>query len=400
MTKHQVSPAFNVAAIFVIAMALLLQALFTVSVSADQIVNRKLTLMSGDTGPFDGGSKPGGNVRHNFEFTVPSTASQIGSIEFEYCTTAADVGALTCVTPTGLNTSGATLNSEAGSGATGFSITNPSNGVVVLTKAAAAAPSNGDLKFILGNVINPTTEGTFFVRIYTYSSIDGTGTPIDNGTVAASTAEQIIVSGTMPESLVFCTGANIDKVGGVVDCSTATPGDIEFNQLFSPTDTASAISEMAASTNAGFGYVITVNGPTLTSGSNTIAGISASSGSASTKGIPQFGLNLVENTSAAAPGFDPGAPIGILTPSANIDSVSDGINLNGRAFGGYATPDTFKFDPTPGENIVADSNFDATGTPDPTDAQIFTVSYIANVPGSQPAGTYTSTLTYICTPTF
>lgn len=32
--------------------------------------------------------------------------------------------------------------------------------------------------------------------------------------------------------------------------------------------------------------------------------------------------------------------------------------------------------------------------------QIFTVSYIVNVPGSQPAGNYTTTLTYICTPTF
>jgi len=56
--------------------------------------------------------------------------------------------------------------------------------------------------------------------------------------------------------------------------------------------------------------------------------------------------------------------------------------------------DNFKFasgDP------VADS---ANGGLGPTDAQIFTVTYIVNVTGSQPAGTYTATFTYICTPTF
>jgi hypothetical protein len=48
-------------------------------------------------------------------------------------------------------------------------------------------------------------------------------------------------------------------------------------------------------------------------------------------------------------------------------------------------------------NVVADS---ANGGAGPTDAQIFTISYIVNVPGHQAAATYTSTLTYICTPTF
>ena len=32
--------------------------------------------------------------------------------------------------------------------------------------------------------------------------------------------------------------------------------------------------------------------------------------------------------------------------------------------------------------------------------QIFTVAYMANVSGSQPAGTYATTLTYVCTATF
>ena len=337
---------------------------------------------------------PSGVTNHWFQFTIPTTGTAIGSIKFEYCTTAANSpSSPACVTPTGLDTTlaGAVLGSEAGSGATGFSLNKTTNGAPFLYKATAAVPSNGNLKFRLDNIQNQSVKTTFFVRMSTYNSTNATGSPIDTGTVAASTNEQIILSGIMPESLVFCTGADITKTAGVPDCSTATSGVISFNQLFSPTDTAFAISRMAATTNAGSGYIITVNGPTLTSGSNTIDGLATPS--ASTKGVEQFGLNLRANTAAAAPGFPGTSPLN----SADIDLTSSAPNLNGRATPDYAVADTFKF--VTGD-IVADSNFDATGDPNPSDSQIYTVSYIANAPGSQPAGTYTTTLTYICTATF
>lgn len=372
-----------------IAAAVIQPFLFSSAAHAGQITIRRLTLQAGAT---DGGSLAGGTVNHYFEFTIPTTGTAIGSIKFEYCTTAANSLVVpACVTPTGLDTTSATLGSEAGSGATGFSINNTTNGAPFLYKGAAAVPSNGNLKFRIDGVDNPTTVGSFFVRITTYNSINVTTGEIDAGTVTASTNEPIDLTGTMPESLVFCTGADVQKVGGVPDCSTATPGDITFNQLFSPTDTASAVSKMAASTNAGQGYIITVNGATLTSGSNTIAGLATPT--ASNIGVPQFGLNLRANTVAAAPGF-PGTG---ATASADLDSVSDGVNLNGRPTADYDDVDTFKF--VSGE-IVADSNYNAAGNPEPSDAQIYTVSYIVNVPGSQAAGTYTTTLTYICTPTF
>ncbi|MGB3023225.1 MAG: hypothetical protein WBB39_00255 [Candidatus Saccharimonadales bacterium] len=395
MTKPPLSSSYRVYRValpLVLVGMLVMQTLFTTVVSAAQITNRSLTLMAGSGG--DGGSKMSGVVNHWFQFTIPTTGTAIGSILFEYCTTAANSPASpTCVTPTGLDSTlaGAVLGSEAGSGATGFSLNKTTNGRPYLYKGTAAVPTNGNLKFRLDNIQNPSTEGTFFVRIATYNSTNATGSPIDTGTVAASTAEQIIISGIMPESLVFCTGADITKTAGVPDCATATGGTITFDQLFSSTDTASAISRMAATTNAGFGYVITVNGPTLTSGSNTIAGIATAA--ASTKGIAQFGLNLRANTAAAAPGFPGTSPLN----SADIDLTSNGTNLNGRPTPDYALADTFKF--VTGD-VVADSNYNAAGDPEPTDAQIYTVSYIANVPGSQPAGTYTSTLTYICTATF
>lgn len=373
----------RITAVAALLASVIIQAIPLNLANAAQITTRRLTLQAGAT---DGGSKISGNVRHFFEFTVPSTSTAIGSIKFEYCTTAANSPSVpACITPTGLTTTAATLGAE-GANATGFTIVNSTNGAPYLTRTAAN-PSGGALSYRLDNITNPSTEGTFFVRISTYTSTNTTGSPTDTGTVTASTAEQIILSGTMPESLVFCTGETISVTASVPDCSTATSGVIGFNQLFSPTDTAIAKSQMAASTNAGFGYAITVNGATLTSGSNTIT--ANASPVASLKGNSQFGLNLRANTNAAATGF-PGA-------SADIAVASNGTNYNGRPLPNYDTADTFTF--VPGA-VIADSNYSAGANPIASDSQIYTTSYIVNVPGSQAAGTYTTTLTYICTPTF
>lgn len=394
MKTHHKSFTRIFSALILVA-AILVQTYQASTASAAQITVRKLTLLAGTN---DGGSKPGGTVNHKFDFTA--AGGTVGSIKFEYCTTAAPVeGGVQCDAPVGLNTSGATIGAESGT-VTGFTnITKPTNNSVIISRTAAAAAATGASSYTLNSVVNPTDPDsnpltdpsvTFFVRISTYSSLDATGTAIDTGTVTASTASPIVLDGTMPESLVFCTGETIGLVSGVPDCSTATDGTIAFNQLFSPTDTATASSQMVASTNAGAGYSITVHGTTLTSGSNTISPIGATA--AGIRGVSQFGLNLKANTTATS-----ATPVG-----AEVAVASNGTNYRGQASNDYKVIDNFKF---VSNDSVANSasngnDSDAVDTPGGSDAQIFTVSYIVNVPGSQPAGTYTTTLTYICTPTF
>jgi hypothetical protein len=137
---------------------------------------------------------------------------------------------------------------------------------------------------------------------------------------------------------------------------------------------------MAASTNAGTGYVISVGGASLTNGSNPITAMATSA--AGIHGKSQFGLNLMANTLTTS---NPAVGIAI-TPA--FDATH-----KGEALTGYGTIDNFQYI-DPGPTNIADSS--SLGT----DAQIYTVSYIVNVPGSQPAGSYTATLTYICTPKF
>lgn len=347
---------------------------------AAQITLRSLTLQQGAGG--DGGSLAGGVVNHLFELTLPNgTGGNVGSVRFEYCTTAAG----TCTVPTGLTTTSATMGTQ--SGATGFTLNNTTNGSPYITRTAATVTAGTAVSYQLLGVTNPTAVNeSFYVRVTTYTGTDGATGPVDNGTVAASTAEQIILSGVMPESLIFCTGETV-----AVNCTSTTPGTISFDRLFSPTDTAVATSQMAASTNAERGYTISVNGPAMTSGSNTIpAKATQATGS---QGTSEFGLNLRANTIATStPAF-----------GAEVTPVSDGDELRAQANTGYQTADQFKF--VSGETVAnSASSGGALGTvgitPGPTNSQVYTASYIVNVSGVQPPGTYTTTLTYICTALF
>lgn len=346
------------------------------TVSAAQITNRSLTLVAGAV---DGGSKPGGVVNHAFTFTVP-TAGTVGSIKFEYCTIAVQSA---CVAPTGMSATAATFGNETGSSVTGFSKLSSTANSFIATRAAAAVAANSVVKIQLNSVTNPSpTNYTFFVRITTYTGTDGATGAADTGSVAASTATQIILTGIMPETLIFCTGGTVSTTAGIPDCTTATSGAISFNQLFSPTDTATATSQMAASTNATTGYAITVNGATLTSGSNTIPAMTTAA--TRTRGKSEFGMNLKANTTATS----------TVAIGTEVAPAPNAVDLRGQAQTGYNTVDTFKYN---SGDVVAASNYNVSG---PTNAQIFTSSYIADVAGNQMAGTYVATLTYICTPTY
>lgn len=411
--------------VLTIMASMTLSALPSNSVYAAPITSRSLTLevgtapshLNGDATVPDGGSTPSGVADHFFQFILPQASGSLGSVAFQYCTTAADVGAQTCSEPHGMVTKqvggtgpGVTGIDENGSSLTGWSLDNndSTEGRVVINRTVATVSAATTMAIQLQNVTN--TDGTdcqnfvagsvnctFFVRISSYTSTDGTGTPTDTGTVAAAVNNQVKIKGTMPESLVFCTGDTIPLAAGVPDCTNATNNLVSFDKLFSPTTTATATSQMSASTNAGTGYAITANGPTLTSGTNTVKAINQANEASydptnpspyaetSKYGISQFGLNVVAN---AGTEYTNAPAVG-----AAINPASGTGNFNGQADAatGYGTAGSFKYN---AGDVIANSNSTY------SDAQIYTISYIVNVPGSLAAGDYQTTMTYICTPTF
>lgn len=351
MTKKQIKSSLIR---IVSALALLVSIFFIPSAQAAQITARKLTL-SNSAGAAT-------SVTYTFNFTVPSS-TVLKSFQAQICTTASG----SCTTPSGWTGASADLASQPTNygDASGWTDASTSSALRFSKTGNAAAPS-GSQTVVFNGVTNPTANNTtFFARITTYSD-DSYTTAVDSGTVAASTAQQITVTATVDETLTFCAGTSITGT----NCGTISGSSVSLGSL-TDTTTGSGTSVMAASTNAGSGYAITINGSTLTSGGNTITAITAGSGATSSQGSEQFGVNVRDNA----------------TPNVGADPT-DNTNLSYGT--GYGTVDSFKF--VTGDTVVSKSAA--------SNATAYTVSYIANVGGATEAGTYTGTYTYICTATF
>jgi len=128
---------------------------------------------------------------------------------------------------------------------------------------------------------------------------------------------------------------------------------------------------MDVGTNASSGYIVTVNGTTLTSGANTIPAYTAG---ASVIGTSGFGINLTANT----------------VPTVGAVKTNGAAPSIGTYGGSYGTANTFNY-------LTGDTVATSAG---PTNNNTFTVSYIANIGTAQAAGSYATTFTYICTATF
>jgi hypothetical protein len=313
----------------------------------------------------------------------PGTSGNIGALKLQLCDSPIEAAA--CVNTGDSNGVSFTSNSASISGQTGISGFTAGTGTPPAPTVNTFWLTNGTPQNIntatlvtitLQNVRNPSVANRqFYARVTTYSDSAGT-TPVDFGAMALSTAAQVTVTGVMPESLVFCVGTS------GTDCTNMTGTSADLG-TFSPTATNVITSRMSASTNAASGYVITVAGTTLTSGLNTITAMGTQSANStgcapsctSATGTSQFGMNVRANNVASAGGVF----------GADVSGTGTAVGS-----GGYNTVNSFRF--FSGDTVAA-----AAG---PTQANLFTASYLVNVGGDQAAGQYSATMTYVCTATF
>ncbi len=191
----------------------------------------------------------------------------------------------------------------------------------------------------------------------TLSSMSGT----TNAHVGDGTAYTTKICGTAAagaaQTLTFSISDNSIGFGTLsVSAARYATGDTAG----SGTDAADAHT-LSASTNATGGYVITVNGATLTRGSFTIAAIGATA-AASSPGSEQFGARFIVNSG---------------TGSATAPYNTANWALDTTAF-----PD----------QVVSGTGDGAT--------TVFGARYIANVSAPTEAGSYSATLSYVATATF
>jgi hypothetical protein len=314
---------------------------------ADVVDNRSLGL---------GSVVASATTHHAIKFNFITTNS-VGSIKFEYCTSPLQV--LPCVPPAGLNASAATLSSQ--SGETGFIIFSQNANTVILGRAPAVTGAQAN-SYTLDNVVNPSSLGSFYLRISSYASSDGTGSALDFGGTVGVITQGVTITTEVPPILEFCVGVTIPSL-----CPSASGNFLDLGD-FRPNSTAAGTSQFMVGTNAAFGYIVTANGNTMTSGNNTIPALVAPA--ASHAGQSQFGINLRANTNPAV-GTDPNGGSGNPTPDYN--SINQFKFVNG--------------------DTIASHTF-------VSDLERYTVSYIVNVDSNRPIGVYNTTLTYVVTATF
>lgn len=271
-----------------------------------------------------------------------------------------------CVAPAGLDVSHATLSAQTGEA--GFSILRQSTNEIVLTRTPTVVNETPST-YTFDNIVNPTdTTHSFAIRLSDYPSTDASGTLINLGSVISQVTNSIEIDTQVPPVLNFCVAGQVNR-----DCSQ--PADVNYVDLgdLFPESTTDLTSQMAASTNAHSGYVITANGPTVEAGTNVIPALTTPTISA--PGNNQFGINLRANT-------DP-EPIG-----SDIDDSP--ITPNSVVMPNYDTPNRYMY--KDGDEVAESTSVDL-GT-------IYTVTYILNdAPDLHPA-IYTTTITYICSGRF
>jgi len=301
------------------------------------------------------------SVNYRFAFNTITSAS-IGSVTFEVCQNYQYEQGDPCTPPAGFRGGGATLVSSIPYADFTYNPASTDNRIVI-SRPAASPVTPQPLTFELEGVTNPSAVGSYYVRIQTHASTDGSGPQIDYGIVIFATNIGIDITTEVPPYLLFCTGITIDGY----NCGTAEGSFISFGELSSQAS-RSATSQMLASTNAPYGYSITLAGETMTAGNNVIP---AMTGNPSSVGVSQFGINSRQNTN----------------PSVGSDPEGPGLT---NATSGYNTPNSFRFQS--GDIIASNSNTD--------DYRKFTVSYLVNVNSSQPPGRYVATISYICLGSF
>lgn len=362
MSRVLTGKLYSLASLLLVIVIGLSPILWGSTANAAQITGRKVTL-SNSAGAAT-------SVQYDLvSAAVPTTGTAIKSVSLTACTTASGA----CSTPAGFVNSSSTLVSQpSGLGAaSGWTVNTSTAGSLRVLNAANATTPSGAVAVSWGNVTNPTaTNTTYYLRMSTYSDAAWT-TELDSGTIAVSTATQIAVSASVDESLTFCTGTS-----GITSssCASATGSAVTLGSgAVTASNPVTGTSQIGATTNATSGYSITYNGATLTSGGNTITPIGATA-AASSAGTEQFGLNLKANTSPTTFGADP-AGAGSAVPTTQ-----------------YNTTNQYAFVAGTPTSIVAPTAADS--------FRLFTVSYLANVTGTTEPGSYTTTITYVCTALF
>ena len=378
--------------------------LLTSNTSAAVLSARSLTL---------GTSKPTATNTWTYGFTTPATTN-IGSLMFQACTT--PLG--TCSSPgSGLNMNvGATTLGTGWTSATAFtrgsgsgSCTAAAN--VMCTTRTAASETAGARTLTASLQVNPTTVGSYFVRITTFSD-NGYTTVVDTGVVAFSITEQLTINARIQEVLNFCVGTTaVDDAttSPASDCTGISGTTVDIGVLDSGAINVTPIATNGGSnsngiamlrTNAQTGVVVQYFSEQDTSSGQLKVVGAACSGSSNT--------DQCINDSATQATFSAGTEaFGMTIAAVNCVSTTSYTCL--FTSGTYRLSRDSNYDGTGGNSYGATQGYAWNDTATPVtiassstvvDDEALILKFAATPSITTPTGAYTVVSTYIATATY
>jgi len=348
-----------------------------------QVTSRKIALSTS--------SPAATNVTYAVTFT-PATSLAHPDVILDFCANGPLIGDA-CTSTAGTNTPNFT-----GAAATGWTLSTIGSGRgVKLTTASVNFTAATPTTITITGVTNPSNTASFYGRILTYTTGGAStntsvspGSYTDYGGVALSTTQNINITSTVYESLVFCVFQTA--------CGTApalTLGDPTTGALSTASAYINANAKYTIATNAGSGIGVSMTGTTLCRpGGSCATGSSAytinaigSTAVALATGTEQFGM-CADTT---------GATGSLAAVSPYLDSINA---CHGLSTGTYAGGSKFGFDDTAstgtastaGDQVMASTGAIATYTG--------SLVFLGDIAPTTEAGLYSTALNLVASGTF
>lgn len=289
-------------------------------------------------------------------------------------------------------------------------------GTTAATAANSSALSQPPISFTVYGLMNPTSVGALYARIYTYNTYSTANTfssaspltsttyttsasaNIDAGGVALYITNSLNVNAKVQEYLQFCiytaSGSNLpcSQTGSVVTLGNSS-GILSISNAY-----VDSTTRFDVATNATGYAAITFSGQPLTNGSNVIenstvsgTGTVAANAYTSSVGTDQFGL-CATGSATQATNFS----------ATNLSFPNTTYSGGGNCPSAYSSSSTYSGSATFGLNIAQAGSIygDLLAVQKPGTGSTGLISFLGNTAAAQLAGSYTTSLNFVATGTY
>lgn len=352
--------------------------LFATTVSAEELIERSIDMSTSEPSAAD--------VEYTISFTGISE-TVVESVIVDFCTT--PIIGTTCTLPAGFSALTPSFVSATAGGTWVPSSINSNRTLQLLPGTPVAL--NSEFSIRIGSIAtNPSTEGTFYARVLTYAASTGgvhvatsVGTPLDQGTIALSTAEEIDVTARVNESMTFCVSATDPGAG----CASPTSPDLtlgegaEGAQALDNDVVSEAVAYFQISTNSAITTAIKLRNGALSGGLNSGA---------------SNAIEAVNDSEPVTIGSGD-ALFGVRVPISTLGDTVGGAAVIGDS--AYATDDLDKYNMVTSAVTAAYGDVIAS-VEGPTSNALVPLTFGAKANNITAAGVYTAAIVLIATGTY